>query len=48
MDEAADYRGHNRQAMEQALAGKIGFYADFDRTRQEEVWRLLGRHATAC
>jgi hypothetical protein len=41
VDEAADYRGDYRQAMEQALAGKIGFYADFDRTRQEEVWRLL-------
>jgi hypothetical protein len=36
-----DYRGDFRRAMQQALDGKIGFYADFDSSRQEEVWRLL-------
>jgi hypothetical protein len=36
-----DYRGDFRRAMQQALEGKIGFYADFDSSRQEEVWRLL-------
>jgi hypothetical protein len=36
-----DYRGDYRQAMEAALDGRIGFYPDFDRARQEEVWRLL-------
>jgi hypothetical protein len=36
-----DYRGDFRRAMQQALDGKIGFYADFDSSRQEEIWRLL-------
>jgi hypothetical protein len=36
-----DYRGDFRRAIQQALDGKIGFYADFDSGRQEEIWRLL-------
>jgi hypothetical protein len=28
-------------ALDEALAGRIGFYADFDSVRQQEVWRLL-------
>jgi hypothetical protein len=27
--------------MDAALDGRIGFYPDWDRSRQEEVWRLL-------
>jgi hypothetical protein len=40
-DTGDDYRGDYKQAMESALNGRIGFYADFDSQRQEEVWRLL-------
>jgi hypothetical protein len=36
-----DYRGDYKQALSQALDGRIGFYPDFDQRRQEEVWRLL-------
>ena len=39
--EPDDYRGDFRRAIQQALDGKIGFYADFDSSRQEEIWRLL-------
>ena len=38
-----DYRGDYKQAMDAALNGRIGFYADFDSARQEEVWRLLSQ-----
>jgi hypothetical protein len=40
-DTGDDYRGDYKQAMDSALNGRIGFYADFDSARQEEVWRLL-------
>ena len=40
-DTGDDYRGDYKQAMYSALNGRIGFYADFDSQRQEEVWRLL-------
>ena len=40
-DTGDDYRGDYKQAMDSALNGRIGFYADFDSGRQEEVWRLL-------
>ncbi len=40
-DTGDDYRGDYKQAMDSALNGRIGFYADFDSQRQEEVWRLL-------
>ena len=40
-DTGEDYRGDYKQAMDAALNGRIGFYADFDAVRQEEVWRLL-------
>jgi hypothetical protein len=40
-EEDDDYRGDYRRAVQQAIEGRIGFYADFDPHRQEEVWRLL-------
>jgi hypothetical protein len=40
-DELTDYRGDFRAAIQHAVEGKIGFYADFDSTRQDEMWRLL-------
>jgi hypothetical protein len=40
-DQGDDYRGDYRQAVDHALDGRIGFYADYDTSRQEEIWRLL-------
>jgi len=40
-DQGDDYRGDYRQAVDNALDGRIGFYADCDTGRQEEIWRLL-------
>ena len=39
--EDIDKIGEYRLAMDAAIAGKVGFFSDFDRKRQEEVWRLL-------
>lgn len=37
----ADYRGNYKAAVEEALAGGVGVYADFDMARQMECFRLL-------
>jgi hypothetical protein len=36
-----DYRGNYKQAIDEALVGGIGIYADFDKERQQECFRLL-------
>ena len=36
-----DYRAEYNAAVERALAGGVGAYPDYDRHRQEQVWRLL-------
>ena len=37
----ADYRGNYKSAVDEALVGGIGVYADFDKERQAECFRLL-------
>lgn len=39
MDE--DYRGNYKAAVDEALAGGVGIYADFDANRQMECFRVL-------
>ena len=41
MSEEHDYREQYNQAVSRAVAGDVGVYPDFDRHRQETVWRLL-------
>ncbi len=43
MDEGTqdDYRGSYKAAMEEALKGGVGVYADFDMSRQMECFRVL-------
>ncbi len=36
-----DYRGSYKAAVDEAIAGGIGVYADFDRERQMECFRVL-------
>lgn len=36
-----DYRGNYKSAVEEARKGGIGVYADFDKERQMECFRLL-------
>jgi hypothetical protein len=36
-----DYRGNYKAAVEEALKGGVGVYADFDMQRQMECFRLL-------
>lgn len=36
-----DYRGNYKAAVEEALAGGVGVYADFDMQRQMECFRIL-------
>ena len=43
-----DYRGDFRRAIQQALDGKIGFYADYDSGRQEEIGASCHQIATGC
>ncbi len=37
----ADYRGNYKSAVDEALVGGVGIYADFDKTRMMECFRLL-------
>ena len=37
----ADYRSSYKSAVEEAIAGGVGVYADFDKERQAECFRLL-------
>ena len=41
MSEEHDYRTEYNEAVRRAIAGDVGVYRDFDRHRQETVWRLL-------
>jgi len=41
MGEEQDYRAQYNEAISRALAGGVGVYPDFDRHRQEQVWRML-------
>ena len=41
MSEEQDYREQYNEAIRRAVAGQIGVYPDFDRHRQEQVWRVL-------
>ena len=41
VSEEHDYRAEYNEAVRRAIAGEVGFYRDFDRHRQETVWRLL-------
>src|SRR5688500_2915613 len=36
-----DYRGNYKAAIDEALKGGVGVYADFDKQRQMECFRLL-------
>jgi hypothetical protein len=40
-DEEHDYRGNYKAAVDEALKGGIGVYADFDQQRQIENFRVL-------
>jgi hypothetical protein len=42
-----DYRAEYNAAIERALAGDVGVYPDFDRHRQETVWRVLSADRTS-
>jgi hypothetical protein len=41
VSEEHDYRAEYNEAIRRAIAGEVGIYRDFDRHRQETVWRLL-------
>lgn len=41
MEGEVDYRGNYKSAVDEALAGGIGVYADFDQSRQMECFRIL-------
>ena len=41
MSEQHDYRAQYNEAIRRAVAGEVGVYPDFDRHRQETVWRIL-------
>lgn len=40
-DAGYDYRGNYKAAVDEAIKGGIGVYADFDQTRQMENYRVL-------
>lgn len=40
-DEERDYRGNYKAAVEEAIKGGIGIYADFDQKKQMESFRVL-------
>ena len=42
-----DYRAEYSAAIERALSGGVGVYPDFDRHRQETVWRVLSADRTS-
>jgi hypothetical protein len=39
--EEQDYRAQYNEAIARAVSGQVGVYPDFDRHRQEQVWRVL-------
>lgn len=39
--EGFDYRGNYKAAVDEALKGGVGVYADFDQARQMESFRIL-------
>jgi len=41
VSEEHDYRAQYNEAISRAVAGQVGVYPDFDRHRQEQVWRVL-------
>ena len=41
MADETDYRAQYNEAINRAVAGEVGVYPDFDRHRQETVWRIL-------
>ena len=41
MSEEHDYREQYNEAIRRAVSGQVGVYPDFDRHRQEQVWRVL-------
>jgi hypothetical protein len=41
VSEEQDYRAQYNEAISRAVAGQVGVYRDFDRHRQEQVWRVL-------
>jgi hypothetical protein len=41
MTDEVDYRGNYKAAVEEALSGGVGVYADFDQARQMECFRVL-------
>jgi hypothetical protein len=41
MSEEHDYRAQYNEAIRRAVSGDVGVYPDFDRHRQETVWRIL-------
>jgi hypothetical protein len=41
MSDEHDYREQYNEAIARAVAGQVGVYPDFDRHRQETVWRVL-------
>lgn len=45
-DAGYDYRGNYKAAVEEALKGGVGVYADFDQTRQMESFRVLSGDRT--
>ena len=40
-DSGYDYRGNYKAAVDEALKGGVGVYADFDQARQMESFRIL-------
>lgn len=45
-DAGFDYRGNYRAAVDEALKGGVGVYADFDQARQMESFRVLSADRT--
>jgi hypothetical protein len=41
MEGEPDYRGNYKSAVDEALVGGVGVYADFDQARQMECFRIL-------
>src|SRR5690349_17794617 len=41
-----DYRGNYKAAVDEALKGGVGVYADFDQARQMESFRILSADRT--
>lgn len=41
MADETDYRAQYNEAISRAVAGEVGVYQDYDRHRQEAVWRIL-------